>query len=182
MEELDINTDKIIEPDELDIQWVEQPSLFYKYSDALDAANTEKNNLKLEVEKQEKHLEKVKAEVELEIRNDPKAFDLEKATDASVKAAVIIDPRTQKSQDKLFALKKELNTAQDKVNKGFTWVNTISEKKISLSNLGGLLNQQYFSSPSIPRNLSMEYKKKKEKTQIMAKEKIKKRLRRKSDD
>lgn len=178
MEELNILIDREIDPDSLDTEWLLQPSLYYKYSDALNYQMEVKDDLKLDIEKQEKEVERVKAQLELDIRNDPKAHDLEKATDASVKAAVLCDDKYRKELEKLFSKKEELNVVQNKVNKLFTAVNTIAEKKVSLSNLGGLLNQQYFAAPSIPRNLQKEYSKRVESTKAIAKEKVKKRMRR----
>ena len=177
MTELDIEQDRQIDPDALDVEWIEQANRFYKYSSALDEASAVKNDLKKQVDQKEKEIDILKAQLELEIRNDPDAFELEKITDSSVKAAILSSTKYEKAIEELFELKSELNDAQNNVNSLYTDVNTMQEKKEALKNLVILLNQQYFSTPSIPRNLTEEYQKyhKTKQTQKTAKEKVKKR-------
>lgn len=179
--ELDIEQDRQIDPDSLDVEWLEQANHFYKYSDALDEAVAIRNNLKTEVERKEKEIDMLKAKLELEIRSNPDAFDLEKVTDSSVKAAILSSDSYEKSLEELFELKSELNEAQNKVSALYTDVNTMQEKKEALKNLVVLLNQQYFCTPSIPRNLTQEFQRHREtkKTQSAAREKVKGRKRRK---
>lgn len=177
MEELDIETDRQIDPDALDVEWLEQANRFYKYSDALDEATKVRNDLKAQLDKKKEEIDQTKAQLELEIRADPEAFELEKATDSSVKAAVLASDRYATVLDEFFDLREELNDAQNTVNKLYTDVNTMQEKKESLKNLVVLLNQQYFSTPVVPRNLTEEYQRhqKTKKTQRQSREKVKKR-------
>lgn len=177
MDELDIEQDRQTDPDTLDVEWLEQANRFYKYSAALDEASAVKNDLKKQVDQKEKEIDILKARLELEIRDDPDAFELEKITDSSVKAAILSSKQYESVLEELFELRTEFNEAQNKVNSLYTDVNTMQEKKEALKNLVVLLNQQYFSTPSIPRNLTEEYQKyqKTKQTQKTAKEKVKKR-------
>lgn len=168
---LDIETDKYIDPDALDVEWLNQTNLYYKYSEALNKAIDERNEQKVTVDEKKDNLEVLKSELDLEIRNNPKDFDLEKITDTSVKAALLADDRYQKSLDDYYETRKRLNESQAKVNKLYTDVNTISEKKISLQEIGRLLAQQYFCAPTVPRDLSQEWQKKQNNRD--AKEKVK---------
>lgn len=181
MDELDIEQDRQTDPDALDVEWLEQANRFYKYSVALDEATAVRNDLKKQVDRKEKEIDILKAKLELEIRNDPDAFELEKVTDSSVKAAIFSSDQFESVIEELFELKTELNEAQNKVNSLYTDVNTMQEKKEALKNLVILLNQQYFSTPSIPRNLTEEYQRyrKTKQTQKTAKAKVKERKRRK---
>lgn len=177
MEEFDIESDRQIDPDALDVEWLEQANRFYKYSDALDEATKTRNDLKTQLDKKKEEIDRVKAKLELEIRADPESFELEKATDSSVKAAVLANKRYENTLEEFFELREELNEAQNAVNKLYTDVNTMQEKKESMKNLVVLLNQQYFSTPVVPRNLTAEYQRYQQtkSTQRQSRDRVKKR-------
>lgn len=182
MEELDIDSDRMIDPDALDVEWLEQPNTFYKYSDALDNATNERNELKVQLDRLKDKVDTVKAQTELDIRrSDPKDYDLDKFTDNTIKALVQADPDVQAAIEEYHNAKEELNNAQNTVNHLFTCVNTMQEKKASLERLVYLLNLNYFAVPEEPRNLQQEHFKKYQKikqNQTKAKEKIKSKKRR----
>ena len=94
--EKEIEEERQIDPDSLDVEWLNQPNLFYKYSDALDTATQIRNELKTHLENLKEHLEFVKSALELKIRQNPEAFELEKVKESSIKAAVTINPDHQK--------------------------------------------------------------------------------------
>jgi hypothetical protein len=177
--EKEIEEERQIDPDSLDVEWLNQPNLFYKYSDALDTATQIRNELKTQLENLKEHLEFVRSALELKIRQNPEAFELEKVTESSIKAAVTIHPDYQKALTELQDAREEFNEAQNTVNRCYTRVNTISEKRTSLERLVVLLNQQYFSTPSVPRDLRQEYiaYQKTRKTQREARKKVKERKR-----
>ncbi len=179
-DELDILTDQQVDPDALDVAWLEQTNLFYKYSNALNQAIDERNDKKLAVEQEKDRLEKVKSELDGEIREDPDAWGLQKTTDATVNAAILASDRYQSALEDYHETKRELNEAQSWVNKYYTDVQTMEQRKTALEQLVRLLNQEYFSSPSEPRNLKQEYSKKAEKTKEKAREKVKGRKNRRS--
>ena len=183
-DELDILQDKQIDPDALDVEWLDQTNLFYKYSDALNQAMDEKNDQKVTVDEKKEEFEILKAKIELEIRSAPEDFDLEKVTDASVKAALLMDDRYQQAMENLYEEKRTLNEIQSRVNKLYTDVTTISEKKVSLQEIGKLLTQQYFCAPTVPRDLTQEWKRKQDykQTQSQAREKVKRTKRRRSNN
>lgn len=180
----DIELDKQIDPDQLDVEWLDQSNLFYKYSSALNEAISVREEKKLLVERKKKGLDTLKSELELEIRRDPDAFELDKVTESSVKAAILASEEHKKLLEEYFEACEEYNSALEEVNNLFTCVNTMQEKKTALENLVRLLGQQYFSTPVVPRDLPNEYQRKKqekEKNQKAAKNKARKRMRKEDD-
>lgn len=177
-DELDIQTDQQIDPDALDVNWMEQPNLFYKYSNALNQAIDDRNEKKLAVDKEKDRLEKVKAELDGEIREDPDNWGLQKTTDATVLAAVVASDRYQSALEDYHEAKRELNEAQGWVNKYYTDVQTMEQRKTALEQLVRLLNQEYFSTPSEPRNLKQEYNKRVQFNKTEAREKVKRKTNR----
>ena len=181
--ELNIDLDRHIDPDALDVEWLNQSNLFYAHSDALDDAKQEFNEQKLEVDRLKESVEYTKASLELRMRKNPDEFDLDKVTDAVIKAAVTAHEDYQEILQQFFDAKEELNRLQNNVNRLYTNVNTMSEKRVSLERLVVMLNMQYFSTPSVPRNLSQEFQnyQKTRKTQKEAKQKIRDQKKRRKD-
>ncbi len=175
----EIHIDKQIDPDSLDVNWVEQSDLYYKYSEALNTALKQKNDLKLEVDRAKETIEQVKAELDLDVRRDPESYDIKKVTESVVQSAILLDERYQEAVEEFFAKRDEMNKAQDLSNKLYSCVAAMEQRKSALEQLVKLLNQQYFSTPEEPRNLSWEYKNKIEQNKKGAKEKIKNRRKKK---
>jgi len=171
----EIQEDKHIDPDALDVAWIEQANLFYKYSHILNEALEKKNDLKLELEYEKEQLDAIKARIDLEIRRNPENFDLPKLTESVVSSAIILQPEYKKALDNLYDKKKQFNEVQNRVNQLYSCVNTMEQRKSALENLGKLLTQQYFSSPESPRNLSWEYHNKTKRIKGVVKDKIKRR-------
>ncbi len=174
-----IQTDKQIDPDTLDIAWLEQADLYYKYSDAWNTALNEKNDLKIEVERQKEKIEEAKADLDLDIRKNPDTYDIDKVTESAIQSAIHVNPDYKKELETMYDLKKEFNEAQAKANRLYSCVAAMEQRKTALENLVRLINQQYFSTPSEPRDLSHEYHKKIQINKKGAKEKIKNRRRNK---
>lgn len=171
----EIHEDKQIDPDALDVAWIEQSDLYYKYSDALNEALQWKNDCKLKVEQAKDHLENVKASLDIDIRKNPDSYDLPKITEQVVNSAIILEKDYGNALNELYEAKEELNEAQDFVNKLYSCTMTMEQRKTALEQLVRLLNQQYFSTPSEPRDLSKEYKDKINENRKGAKEKVKRR-------
>ncbi len=87
------------------------------------------------------------------------AFGISKVTESTVKSAVLLDKRYNEAFTAYMEARENLNQAQNLVNRLYTCTNTMEERKTSLEYLVKLLNQQYFSSPTAPRDLSEEWKK-----------------------
>lgn len=175
---LDINMDRQIDPDALDVEWLEHASKFSVYSTNLDEKAKVRNELKTEAEYQKEVLDKVRAELDLEIRANPFKFGLEKVTENSIASTIVSNERYQEANEELYRIKKELNEAQHELNEAHTMVNTMIAKRTAMQELGSLLRLDYFATPSEPRDLQSEFEKRRahqEEIKAMAKEKIRKR-------
>ena len=181
-EELDIEIDRQIDPDTLDVAWLEQPNLYYKYSSALGDAMKERNEKVVEVDEYKEAVNRVKAELDAAIRDDPEEFDLEKVTETSIQSAIIRSDKYQEALQEYHSKRKELNEAQNKVNQFYSQVNTMEQRKSALEGLGKLLNQQYFATPSEPDNLGAKYHAKASAAKKGAREKTKRERRRRKKE
>lgn len=174
----EIEQDKNLDPDSLDVAWLEQPNLFYKYSSALSNAMKERNEKIVEVDEYKEKVNRVKAELDAEIRDDPEEFDLEKVTETSIQSAIVRSDRYQSALQDYHEARKELNKAQNVVNQFYTYVNTMDQRKAALEGLAKLLNQQYFATPAEPKQLSEKYHAETNKAKKGARDKVKTRQRR----
>ena len=118
----------------LDDELVEQPQLYYKWakleSEAADKVATLKDKLEI-----------LKSEMEIRIRKEPTAFDLpDNPKEALIKAALTIQPKIQRMNDKLFRAMKT-HRLLSKAEKSF------EHRKKSLEGLVSLNMQMHFSAP-----------------------------------
>ncbi len=158
---MDYEKDINIDSEALDLEWINQPSLMYKYSE--HAAIT-----KHEMDRTKERMEIVKADLDSQIRNNPKDFGLPKVTESAIQGAVTLQPKYKKAVEQYHEVKYEYGVAMAAVN-------AIDQRKSALENLVKLLCASYFAGPQTPRDLSKEYLAKKEQTQSNAKVKIKRR-------
>ncbi len=144
-QEYDFSTDLAIDPEALDVEWLQQPSLYVKYSTLASRARQE-------MEEAKDKIDLIKAEIDKEIRDNPAKFTGEdkKPTEAQITSLII--------QDKRF---KEVNEEYNELRLNFNIlmgiVTGMDHKKSALENLVKLNGQSYFSAPSIPRNLGKEW-------------------------
>lgn len=149
---MDINfeRDATIDPDALDIEWLEQPRMMIRYGKVLAEA-------KKAYEETKQRLDVVKAEVDKDVRANPSDYGLEKTTESAIAGAVSTAKKVQESQ-------KEMHEASYEVNLAQAAVYAINARKDALENLVRLHGQQYFAGPKIPRDLSKEWEAKAKQT------------------
>jgi len=140
---LDYERDSTIDANALDVEWLKQPELMRSY--AKYAAYTQK-----ELDMAKERLNTGKAEIEMKIRQNPKAYGLDKVTDAAVQSAVLLQDEYQKLSQLYINARYENDIAN-------AVVRAIDQKKTALENLVKLLGTAYFAGPRIPRNLSVEW-------------------------
>jgi len=161
MKELNYEKDVSIDDSSLDVEWLAQARLTFKYcqleADARKAMDDTKSQLDI-----------VEAELDKEIRNNPEAFDLPKITESAIKSAILVNENYINAKDEYAQAQYELNMAQAAVR-------SIYAKKDALENLVRLHGQQYFAGPSVPRDLSKEWESKQKQTSANKKVKIKRR-------
>ena len=138
-----------IDPDALDVENLDQPLLVFKYNAALSEAKDEMDSAK-------ENLDITRAEVGLEVRDNPEEFNLEKSTEGAIKAAVEMDERVQKARDRVAKARHDVGVLS-------AVTTALEHRKRSLDNLVRLHAQEYFSGPTGgPRSLKNEYEKKEE--------------------
>ena len=142
---LDFEQDVQIDPDALDVEWLEQPHLTMKYNVALSEARAEADRAK-------EQLGVVKAEIDRDIRENPVEYTGEnkKPTESAIEQLVIESGRVREAEAEYIYRKEVVGLL-----KGI--VDAIDSKKTALENLVKLTSMSYCAAPSTPRDLSGEY-------------------------
>lgn len=152
---MEYENDIKIDPLALDVEWLQQPSLMFKY------ASLEAELMKKEMIEKEK-LETIKAEIDREIRNNPEKFGISKITENAVSSSILMDERYKE------AFKTYTNTLYE-LKMAKVAVNSITAKKDALENLVKLYGQQYFAGPEAPRKIDKEWERKVKEKEINSK-------------
>ncbi len=146
MESLEYESDIRIDQDALDIEWLEQPSLVFRYSKNL----AERKRI---VEKLKTEIDLIKADLDKEIRLNPEAFEIIKLTETTISNTVLQQKEYKNIYRGYIDARYELNIAQAAVD-------AVEHRKSALENLVRLFGQQYFAGPKIPRDLGKEWEEK----------------------
>lgn len=117
----------------LDKEWVEQPSLYFKWARKLALARNSFDEAKAE-------LELVQAELDSSIRESPSEYDIPKLTDKAVEAKI---PQQGEYQKAL----KAFHTAKKRMNLCDAMVEALEHRKRSLEKLVDLHISEYYSTP-----------------------------------
>lgn len=125
-----------IDRDSLDVEWVNQPSLYFKHASRLADARRDSDEAKSD-------LEVMKAELDKQIRSDPTAFGMSKATEVSIAATVSSSAAYQLAQQAVFDAKHKVDIFQ-------ALVTALDHRKKALENLVSLWSQSYFAAPKAP--------------------------------
>lgn len=144
--EIDFEKDVMIDPDSLDVEWLEQPRLMIRYSQVLAEA-------KRTYEEAKQRLDVIKADMDKSVRKSPENYGLEKVTETAIQSAISASGPVQQAQANVVDAAYDMNMAQGAVI-------AIQGRKDALENLVRLHGQQYFAGPQIPRNLSQEWENK----------------------
>lgn len=124
-----------IDPDALDIHWIKQPKLVYRYALKLAAA-------KLDLADAKNNLEIVKADLDKSIREDPENYGCSKLTEKAVENCVL-------SQGAYRRAVRDVNKSKHTVDVLEAAILALEHKKRALENLVTLHGQNYFSSPKV---------------------------------
>ena len=146
MAELNYERDVEIDPNALDVEWLQQPELMRRYTRHCAKMERLKNTAK-------EALDVGKAEIEKAVRSDPDKYGLPKATEAAIQSAILLQPRYQELSEAHINARYEYEIAKGAVN-------AMDQKKSALENLVKLLGQSYFAGPKAPRNLVKELEEK----------------------
>ncbi len=133
-------SDMYIDENELEVELLEQPSLMARYSRLLAEAKRDRDLAK-------ENLDLVKAEINMDIRDNPENYKLEKVTESAIAACVLMEDDFKNAQKQLHEAEFEVNVLQGVLN-------AIDHRKSALENLVRLYGLNYFAGPSIPHNIS----------------------------
>lgn len=161
---MDFKEEIMINPEILDMEWLDQPKLILKYSEMLATA-------RVRYEKSKEKMDVYEAELALSIRSAPKDYGIDKITEQVIKYTIAADEERS-------VLYKEVIQKKYNVDMLQSAVNAFEHRKKALENLVTLHGQQYFAGPSVPRNLAEEYKARIAKANFRIPEKTKNRKRR----
>ena len=151
---MNYENDLRIDDSALDIEWLEQPGLMFKY--ARHAAD-----MRAEMDGEKEIVEYTRAELSKEIRENPGDFGIEKITESVVTGAITTDSKFIAANNKYINSKFEYEVAQGAVR-------AFDQRKTALENLVKLNGQAYFAGPSVPRDLSKEWEKKEKQKKVDA--------------
>ena len=142
---MDLNYEQDVSIDEtaLDVEWLQQANLMYKY--ARYQAETKKA-----MDEAKERLDFIKAKLEMDIRVNPENYGLSKVTESAVASTILLQPEYQEASKKYIEARYENDVASAAVR-------AIDQKKTALENLVKLLSVSYFAGPSAPRDLSLEW-------------------------
>lgn len=139
MSDLEYEKDLRIDPDNLDLEWLDQPTRFRKYSEMLADAD-------MEVKRAHEKLKTVRSELVLEVNNSPELAGVKKAT------APVVEAYYRTHEDYVGA-KEAWMGAEHEADLLRVAVFAFNQRKAALENLVRLNGQDYFAAPSAPKEL-----------------------------
>lgn len=142
----DYEKDIQIDADGLDVEWLNQAPLMLKYA-KLSA------EMRKQVDLAKEKLDIVRAEVDRDIRTDPKLFGIDKITEATVQNTILLTNKYQNASSEYLEAKHEFEVSR-------VAVQAVEQRKDALENLVKLHGMSYFAGPSVPRDLSKEWEQK----------------------
>lgn len=139
---MDYTLDVNIDESALDVEFLEQPVLMKKYGDVVSEARKELDYFK-------EQLDAVKAQLSKEIRADPDSFEVGRITENLVADTILLQDEYKKAAE-------EVIEAQYRYGMARSAFDAIATRKDTLEGLIKLYGMQYFTGPSVPRNLTEE--------------------------
>lgn len=122
---------------ELDKEWQEQPHTFHKYAVILAAARLDHGHAK-------QAFDLAHAEISRGVRGSPERYGVDKVTEDSIKAAIIVQAEYQRAL-------RLLNEAKYDVDIAEAAVDALQQKKSALENAVVLWSRDYFSAPKLKK-------------------------------
>lgn len=131
---MDFEREIEIDPDQLDLEWLRQPQLYAKYSNAV-------SSLKAAADRAKERTEVVRSELDSKIRSNPESYGLAKATDTAVLSSVTASATYQQARTEQFAAAEEYSQAANALS-------ALEHRRSALENLVKLHLAGYFGSSS----------------------------------
>jgi len=142
----------------LDEEWVNQPRIYYKYSELLTDAKEAVERCKGQIEIAKDEIKEVVARIDLAIRKDPVKYLGEglKPTESAISNRILLHPKYAAAKEKIYQLTEQLIELNTTVSTGFSAVTTLEHRKSALERLVSLHGQNYFSTPKASDEFSKE--------------------------
>jgi hypothetical protein len=134
-----------IDPDALDVAWVNQPGLMAHW-----AAKLERCRHRLEIAKSNERLRE--AQMDAKVRSQPERYKIKRLSEGAINSVIAQDAT-------LLELQQATRAAQREVSLHSAAVDAIHQRRYALQNLVQLLTMDYFAGPKMPRNLREEVRK-----------------------
>jgi len=133
MKQKDVEFDIAIDPNQLDTEWCDQPSLYFQYAAKLASARRDVDEAKAD-------LDVTRAELDKAIRLDPASFGLVKITEAAITSAI-------PTQEKFCDANEAVIEAKHRADILSAAVSALDHRKKALENLVSLFLSNYYSRP-----------------------------------
>lgn len=140
---MDYIEDITIDPEALDVEWLRQAALTFKYT--AHAAQT-----RADMDYAREKLDLQRAELDKKIRNSPEAYGITKMTEGALQSVVLANKDYQYAAQLYNNARFENEMAQAAIR-------AIQDKKTALENLVRLHASNYFAGPKVPRDLGREW-------------------------
>lgn len=137
---LNFEKDLQIDADNLDVEFLRQPSLYMQYAE-------ESANAKDRLSRAKETLEVVRAETDKAIRDKPEAFGIAKITEGAVSAAILLAKTYKEANENYLSAKHAADLFQAAVI-------AMDQRKTSLEQLARLTIAGYCAMPSEPHDPS----------------------------
>lgn len=165
----EIEADRRIDPEQLDVEAVRQADTFFKWAKRAVIA-------KAALERAEFDADVCEAQAQLDCRHNPREFGLnlkdgKEPTEATVKAAVKVSPVYMGK----VAMVHQFRSQAMMMDKA---VAAMDMKKKMIEELVKLHGQQYFAGPSVPRDLVSEWRNFQARPGAVADDRMRRRVRR----
>lgn len=151
---IDLEYDLEPDPDSLDIEWLNQPELMRERSELAAEAALMRDQKKVQMDRAKDKLDKVKAQVAMEVRESPGDFGVEKITDKVVETVVLLDERIETAKEDYYRIVGEFNEYKHMTSYLYSQVSAAENKKASLEQLVRLLSLGYWAAPTEPKDIS----------------------------
>lgn len=155
---MDYNAMMAIDPDALDVEWLEQPGRFM-------AVSKHASKLRQDFDRLEEKIGFERAKLVSNVRKHPGRYGFgadDRITEGGINAAVAQDELMRKLEAERIELKYKLDVVQSAVR-------AMDHRKGALENLVRLHAQQYFAGPKDPRDLNLEAAKRSQRNAVREK-------------
>ena len=131
----------IVDLNNLELECSQQPRLFIRFARIVADQQDQADQL-------ERQMKVLEAELDLEIRSNPKEYSIEKITEKAITATILTSQETKDLYTKTAEAKHKLKIAQ-------AMIAALDQKKRMIEKAVDLHGQQYFAKPYVPNKTAL---------------------------